>query len=203
MQQIKERRKNFQEARKRNEEQRKKLLSQSQAIDDGLEDASKVNQVKVDGFKEERVNLEESQAKYMELPEEVCTYNATKKEFKVQHWYWCFTCKLVDNSGCCGVCANRCHRGHQLVYSKKSNFFCDCGDSGRCKSLKAPEKAKDHFLNMIRDKVPQDRPHYFGRERDPREQERLQRLGERGMLFSQHIGLSNEVASYVQPYVPT
>jgi hypothetical protein len=27
-----------------------------------------------------------------------------------------------------------------VVYSKKSNFFCDCGDSGKCNSLKLQQQ---------------------------------------------------------------
>ena len=91
----------------------------------------------VEGFKQERVVHEEKDGvRYTERQDETCTYSHTKKEFMVQHWYFCYTCKLVDNSGCCAVCARKCHKGHVIVYSKKSNFFCDCGDSGKCTSLK-------------------------------------------------------------------
>ena len=91
----------------------------------------------MEGFKQEKIANEDTQ-KYMERPSEVCSFVQTKKEFMQQHWYWCYTCRLVENSGCCSACAFRCHKGHHVVYSKKSNFFCDCGDSGRCQSLSLP-----------------------------------------------------------------
>lgn len=95
----------------------------------------------VEGFKQERVVHEDKDSlRYTERPDETCTYSQTKKEFMMQHWYFCYTCKLVDNSGCCAVCARKCHKGHVIVYSKKSNFFCDCGDSGKCNSLKSQQQ---------------------------------------------------------------
>ena len=41
--------------------------------------------------------------------------------------YYCYTCNLVDSRGCCGACAAMCHDGHDVVYSSRSRFFCDCG----------------------------------------------------------------------------
>ena len=29
--------------------------------------------------------------------------------------------------GCCSLCARVCHEGHDVGYSRKSSFFCDCG----------------------------------------------------------------------------
>ena len=29
--------------------------------------------------------------------------------------------------GCCSLCARICHKGHDIGYSRKSSFFCDCG----------------------------------------------------------------------------
>ena len=29
--------------------------------------------------------------------------------------------------GCCSLCARVCHAGHDIGYSRKSSFFCDCG----------------------------------------------------------------------------
>ena len=44
-----------------------------------------------------------------------------------QHWYFCYTCDLTVSKGCCSACARTCHRGHKVVYSRESRFFCDCG----------------------------------------------------------------------------
>ena len=60
----------------------------------------------------------------------------------MQHWYFCYTCGFTGNSGVCAVCVHTCHKGHQIAYSRKSNFFCDCGDSGRCQSLKPSSSKK-------------------------------------------------------------
>ena len=58
----------------------------------------------------------------------------------------CHTCGLVGDKGCCSLCALVCHKGHDVFYSRKSSFFCDCGaeqasngDAARlrCKCLKA------------------------------------------------------------------
>jgi len=91
--------------------------------------------------------------------EEYCTYHRTGTEFELQHWYYCYTCDLVENKGACSVCARKCHRGHDVVYSRKGNFFCDCGDSrsaGGCQSLPKKLRAsqlpvsRQHFLNRMK-----------------------------------------------------
>jgi hypothetical protein len=56
-----------------------------------------------------------------------CTYVATDGEFTEQHWYNCYTCGLIWDKGCCSLCARVCHKGHDVGYSRKSSFFCDCG----------------------------------------------------------------------------
>jgi E3 ubiquitin-protein ligase UBR4 len=67
-----------------------------------------------------------------------CTYTQTGNNYTEQHWYFCYTCRLVGSEGCCSVCARVCHRGHDVGYSRYSRFFCDCGASttSACKSLK-------------------------------------------------------------------
>jgi hypothetical protein len=40
------------------------------------------------------------------------------------------TCGLSDSRGCCSLCARVCHAGHDVVYSGRSRFFCDCGAGG-------------------------------------------------------------------------
>lgn len=58
----------------------------------------------------------------------LCTFNVTKKSYKEQFWYYCFTCAPGSyNVGCCLGCAATCHKGHKLKGPNYSSFFCDCG----------------------------------------------------------------------------
>eukprot|EP00884_Botryococcus_braunii_P020809 jgi/Botrbrau1/7411/Bobra.0112s0011.1 len=57
----------------------------------------------------------------------VCSYARTSNNFVDQHWYFCYTCNLLDSKGCCSVCVAVCHKGHDVAYSGRSRFFCDCG----------------------------------------------------------------------------
>eukprot|EP01135_Chromosphaera_perkinsii_P006329 Nk52_evm58s485 gene=Nk52_evmTU58s485 len=69
----------------------------------------------------------------------LCTYTYTGKNFKDQHWYFCYTCGLTNSEGCCSVCARLCHAGHDIAYARYSRFFCDCGGNARtpaCRALK-------------------------------------------------------------------
>eukprot|EP00731_Ephydatia_muelleri_P027266 Em0019g139a len=61
------------------------------------------------------------------LNNKLCTFTTTQRSFMNQHWYHCHTCKLVDGSGMCSICAKVCHKGHDVMYSKFGSFFCDCG----------------------------------------------------------------------------
>jgi hypothetical protein len=65
-----------------------------------------------------------------------CTFSFTKKDYKEQTWRSCKTCNQGDNEGVCDVCMKKCHAGHQFGPEKKSTFFCDCPDSGRCSAPK-------------------------------------------------------------------
>ncbi len=56
-----------------------------------------------------------------------CSYVSTGGDFTEQHWYNCYTCGLTWDKGCCSLCALVCHKGHDVGYSRKSSFFCDCG----------------------------------------------------------------------------
>lgn len=71
------------------------------------------------------------------LGTKLCTYSVTQKEFMNQHWYHCYTCKMVDGVGVCSVCARVCHKNHDISYAKYGNFFCDCGakEDGSCQAL--------------------------------------------------------------------
>lgn len=70
-------------------------------------------------------------------PNKLCTYTTTKKEYANQHWYHCHTCKMVDRVGICQICANVCHKDHDISYAKYGSFFCDCGakEDGSCQAL--------------------------------------------------------------------
>ena len=62
-------------------------------------------------------------------PPLVCTFVSNHRQFVNQHWYHCYTCNLVNDKGCCRLCARVCHRGHDVSYARLSCFFCDCGSS--------------------------------------------------------------------------
>ena len=70
-------------------------------------------------------------------PNKLCTYTTTKKEYANQHWYHCHTCKMIERVGICQICANVCHRDHDISYAKYGSFFCDCGaqEDGSCQAL--------------------------------------------------------------------
>jgi E3 ubiquitin-protein ligase UBR4 len=70
-------------------------------------------------------------------PNKLCTYTTTKKEYANQHWYHCHTCKMIDRVGICQICANVCHKDHEISYAKYGSFFCDCGakEDGSCQAL--------------------------------------------------------------------
>lgn len=57
----------------------------------------------------------------------ICSFIETGEGFTDQHWYNCYTCGLLWDKGCCALCARVCHKGHDVGYSRKSSFFCDCG----------------------------------------------------------------------------
>ena len=50
----------------------------------------------------------------------------------------------MESTGVCSTCAVNCHRGHELAYSKKGAFFCDCG-SKPCAAM----KGADHYPNAM------------------------------------------------------
>ncbi|XP_010525132.1 PREDICTED: auxin transport protein BIG [Tarenaya hassleriana] len=89
--------------------------------DDGTSDGEVASLDKED---EEDGNSERS------LASKVCTFTSSGSNFIEQHWYFCYTCDLTVSKGCCSVCAKVCHRGHRVVYSRSSRFFCDCGAGG-------------------------------------------------------------------------
>ena len=60
-----------------------------------------------------------------------CTYDLYGKTVeKRQDWYQCHSCWGGNSQfGCCEVCADECHKGHDLVYKGESSdgAVCDCG----------------------------------------------------------------------------
>lgn len=44
---------------------------------------------------------------------------------------------MVDDKGCCSVCAKNCHKNHDVCYAKFGNFYCDCGakEDGSCRAM--------------------------------------------------------------------
>ncbi|PON82110.1 E3 ubiquitin ligase, UBR [Trema orientale] len=99
--------------------------------DDGTSDGEVTS---LDKDEEEDSNSEKA------LASKVCTFTSSGSNFMEQHWYFCYTCDLTASKGCCSVCAKVCHRGHRVVYSRSSRFFCDCGAGGvrgsSCQCLK-------------------------------------------------------------------
>ncbi|KAJ0099623.1 hypothetical protein Patl1_21605 [Pistacia atlantica] len=99
--------------------------------DDGTSDGEVAS---IDKDEEDDPNSERA------LASKVCTFTSSGSNFMEQHWYFCYTCELTVSKGCCSVCAKVCHRGHRVVYSRSSRFFCDCGAGGvrgsNCQCLK-------------------------------------------------------------------
>ncbi|GAB5364989.1 hypothetical protein AAMO2058_001017600, partial [Amorphochlora amoebiformis] len=74
----------------------------------------------------------------------VCTFTETGRNFEIQRWYNCRTCGLTGNTGCCEICVQRCHLGHEVSYRKTGKFYCDCGSGHngcKCKALLPPNSA--------------------------------------------------------------
>ncbi|KAA8547874.1 hypothetical protein F0562_004303 [Nyssa sinensis] len=121
--------------------------------DDGTSDGEVGSMDKDD---EEDTNSERA------LASKVCTFTSSGSNFMEQHWYFCYTCDLTVSKGCCSVCAKVCHRGHRVVYSRSSRFFCDCGAGGvrgsNCQCLKprkftgsnsAPVRGAGNFQSFL------------------------------------------------------
>ena len=89
--------------------------------DDGTSDGELASMDKED---DDESNSERS------LASKVCTFTTSGSNFMEQHWYFCYTCDLTVSKGCYSICARVCHRGHRVVYSRLSCFFCDCGAGG-------------------------------------------------------------------------
>ncbi|GAV60100.1 ZZ domain-containing protein/E3_UbLigase_R4 domain-containing protein [Cephalotus follicularis] len=121
--------------------------------DDGTSDGEVAS---IDKDEEEDTDSERA------LAFKVCTFTSSGSNFMEQHWYFCYTCDLTVSKGCCSVCAKVCHRGHRVVYSRSSRFFCDCGAGGvrgsSCQCLKprkytgsdsAPARSTSNFQSFL------------------------------------------------------
>ncbi|KAK7295546.1 hypothetical protein RJT34_18456 [Clitoria ternatea] len=127
------------------------------SVDEDEDDATSDGEVlSIDKDDEEDANSERA------LASKVCTFTSSGSNFMEQHWYFCYTCDLTVSKGCCSVCAKVCHRGHRVVYSRSSRFFCDCGAGGvrgsNCQCLKprkftgdssAPVRGHNTFQSFI------------------------------------------------------
>ncbi|XP_048230333.1 auxin transport protein BIG [Ricinus communis] len=128
-------------------------ISVDEDEDDGTSDGDVAS---MDKDEEEDTNSERA------LASKVCTFTSSGSNFMEQHWYFCYTCDLTVSKGCCSVCAKVCHRGHRVVYSRSSRFFCDCGAGGvrgsNCQCLKprkftgndsAPIRSASNFQSFL------------------------------------------------------
>lgn len=114
------------------------------SLDEDEDDATSDGEVlSIDKDDEEDANSERA------LASKVCTFTSSGSNFMEQHWYFCYTCDLTVSKGCCSVCAKVCHRGHRVVYSRSSRFFCDCGAGGvrgsNCQCLKPRKFTVDNI----------------------------------------------------------
>ncbi|KAG6408148.1 hypothetical protein SASPL_131151 [Salvia splendens] len=115
------------------------------SVDDDEDDGTSDGELgSIDKDEEEDSNSERA------LASKVCTFTSSGSNFMEQHWYFCYTCDLTVSKGCCSVCAKVCHRGHRVVYSRSSRFFCDCGAGGvrgsSCQCLKPRKFTGSHSV---------------------------------------------------------
>lgn len=127
------------------------------SVDDDEDDGTSDGELgSIDKDEEEDSNSEKA------LASKVCTFTSSGSNFMEQHWYFCYTCDLTVSKGCCSVCAKVCHRGHRVMYSRSSRFFCDCGAGGvrgsSCQCLKprkftgsntAPSRSASNFQSFL------------------------------------------------------
>ncbi|KAI5665767.1 hypothetical protein M9H77_15620 [Catharanthus roseus] len=122
------------------------ILSATRGASAAVEcDATSVDEDEDDGTSDGEIGSvdkddEEDSSSERALASKVCTFTSSGSNFMEQHWYFCYTCDLTVSKGCCSICAKVCHRGHRVVYSRSSRFFCDCGAGGvrgsSCQCLK-------------------------------------------------------------------
>ena len=77
-------------------------------------------------------------------PKPTCTYIVTKTKHITQMWAPCYDCFDDESEGACERCLEECHAGHNIGYTRTSNFFCDCGANNCCtrKSKGPPKQTK-------------------------------------------------------------
>ena len=106
--------------------------SLSDATDSTQKNTSELVASEVSSAKRTSTNQQDEQE------QQSCTFVSTHGEFTEQHWYNCYTCELTWDKGCCSLCARVCHKGHDVGYSRKSSFFCDCGAEVRTNAGRIP-----------------------------------------------------------------
>ena len=66
--------------------------------------------------------------------EGICTYFSAGPIPIFQKWFQCKTCHITEESGFCEVCANRCHKGHDIYLVREGpGFYCSCVEQSRCR----------------------------------------------------------------------
>jgi hypothetical protein len=96
---------------------------------------------------------------------DICTFVASEG-YNNQHWYFCRTCGLTGEKGCCSVCARVCHQGHDITYSRYGPFFCDCGSARSDSALRKCQclsPVKRDALSSLPEDPPDD---FFGSPND-------------------------------------
>lgn len=78
----------------------------------------------------------------------VCTFLFSGEKYIKQQWYHCKTCGLVNECGCCAVCAKNCHKGHEIIYEGiHDQCYCDCG-GGTCPNCKMCSSHDHNYMNF-------------------------------------------------------
>lgn len=56
----------------------------------------------------------------------ICTFVCTSEEYHIQEFFFCKDCYMKEGYGVCKVCADICHKNHNLVSLGIRSCFCDC-----------------------------------------------------------------------------
>jgi cytohesin len=82
-----------------------------------------------------------------------CSVSIFKKYDVIQDFYHCNTCRVKNGEGICMVCANICHKGHDIEFAKFDKFSCACdsemGESCLVKSISLHVAAKSGLKEIV------------------------------------------------------
>ena len=79
-----------------------------------------------------------------------CTYDQYGSAARNQKWYECLSCWDEESGyGCCVVCAEECHLGHNLVSHESGDFFCDCGANNHDVTFKESDEEESSIDNNV------------------------------------------------------